>query len=140
MGNIGNTGNTARRPPAAQPKADAKKQPLIRPFIIISAFLVVFTAMCFTLAKSVANLHSARQQEQRLLTQIEDARKLTDELMARKRFMQTDDYIEREARIEYGLSRPGTMRYAFDSFTYAHGDEVTAASSAQVDGYADAGI
>jgi len=132
--------HSARRTTVAgTPRAVSEKQPLIKPYVIIAAFLVAFTAMSFTLVKSVVNLHSAKRQESQLTQQLEAARVLTEELLAKKAFMQTDDYIEREARIEYGLSRPGTIRYAFDNLPFAYEDGAINAST-QVDYYEDAGI
>jgi cell division protein FtsB len=108
-------------------------RPLVKPYAIISVFLVLFTAMSFTLVRSIINLNNARAIEADLIRQIEAARILSDELTATREYMKTPLYIEREARVEYGLSLPGTIRYAF-------GSDTVASSSDWIDYNTDSGI
>jgi cell division protein FtsB len=91
--------------------------------------------MTFTLVRSVVNLNNARAQEADLLKRIEEARILTEELMAKKEFMGTLQYVEREARKEWGMSLPGTIRYAFSMDTSS-----VATMSDSVDFDTDSGI
>jgi len=98
----------------------AKPTPLVRPKLIIIIFLILAAALGVTLARAVGTLHSAKGQAVGLRLQITEALMLREKLLGQREFMGTDTYIEREARIEYGLSVPGAVRFVAETAPFNH--------------------
>ncbi|MDR1570530.1 MAG: septum formation initiator family protein [Oscillospiraceae bacterium] len=118
--------------------ASAKKPPLIRPQLILCVFLGLSLALTVTLARTLGDLHSSKTKAASLRAQVETARAQGEALRRQRTFMETDSYIEREARVEYGLSMPGTIRFVAE--TQPSADQPPYGTAVEVFSASDEGI
>lgn len=96
-------------------KKDALRRVVtIRPlhvFAVLIPLLLIFGISCVSLN---ARTQALKAEVEALKADVLDAYALTEELEARLRFTETDDYIMQEARRRFGYLAPGETRYVLE--------------------------
>ena len=83
--------------------------PLSSSQVFTAIALALTLLILIVLAQRVTTTYTLWRQTQALQAEIEDARQETTRLEQRKRYVQSDDYIELVARRELKMAKPGEV-------------------------------
>ncbi len=92
-------------------KTTRKKEKSFSNILVLCFMLVFVCVICFNLYSQARTIYELKQEEIALNTEIEDEKKKNLELNVNQDYYTSDAYIEKVAREQLGLVKPGEIEF-----------------------------
>ncbi len=92
-------------------KTTRKKEKSFSNILVLCFMLIFVCAICFNLYSQARTIYNLKQEEIALNAQIDDEKKKNLELNVNQDYYTSDAYIEKVAREQLGLVKPGEIEF-----------------------------